>query len=569
MQRVVVIGGVAAGLKAASKLRRDDPTAQITVLEKGAAISYGACGMPYFVAGDVPDVKDLWRTPVGQERTPEYFRGVKDIQVHTRTLAQSINRAARTVTVKDLATGEVRDVPYDKLVLATGAQPVRPPLPGVDLPGVFQLWHPDDAAAIRQRLESGQVQHAVIIGAGLIGMETAEALRQWDVDVTVVEMQPTVFPAFLDDEVARAVQKYAATQGVTFLTGEKVVEFVGDNAVWQVVTDKRALPADLVVLAIGARPNVALAREAGLTLGKTGAIAVNEHLQTSDPLIYAGGDCVENTHLITGDKVYLPMGSTANKHGRVIGENLAGGEATFRGVLGTVAVKVFDWRVGKTGLTEREARDKGYNYVTAMTTGHDRPHYYPAAKLMTVKLVVDADSRRILGAQAFGLGEVTKRIDVIAALLTMGGTIDDLAAVDLSYAPPFNNPIDNAVVAANTVMNKLAGRFHGIAPGAAHEKQADPQVTFLDVRTPGECAQLRLAGCKNVKYIPLGQLRQHLAELGRDGEIVAVCKIGVRGYEAAAILGGAGINDVKVLEGGVFAWPYACETGPEAQGEKG
>lgn len=560
MQRVVIIGGVATGLKAASKLRREDPSAQITVLEKGALISYGACGMPYFVAGDVREVQDLLRTPVGQERTPAYFKKIKDIEVRTRTLVQRINRAARTVTAQDLVTGETYDLPYDQLVIATGASPVRPPLPGVDLPGIFQLWHPDDAAAVRRRLESGQVKRAVIIGAGLIGMETAEALRQWDVDVTVVEMQPTVFPAFLDEEVAGAVQKYAASRGLTILTGEKVVRFDGDDAVKQVTTDKRTLPADLVVMAIGARPNVALAKKAGLALGETGAIAVNEYLQTSDPLIYAGGDCVENTHLLTGEKVYAPMGSTANKHGRVIGENLAGGRVKFRGVLGTVAVKVFDWRVGKTGLTEREARARGYNYVTAMTAGHDRPHYYPGAKLMSVKLVVDADSRRILGAQAFGEGDVTKRIDVLATAITLGGTIDDLFAVDLSYAPPFNNPIDNAVVAANTVMNKLAGRFSGISPAAARDKMADPRVVFLDVRTPGECQLLRLAGCENIKYIPLGELRDRLLELGRDKEIVAFCKIGLRGYEAAAILRGAGFPRVEVLEGGIFAWPYACET---------
>lgn len=558
MKKIVIIGGVAAGLKAASKARRSDPEAQITVVEKGRLISYGACGMPYYVAGDVGDIQQLMMTPAGALRDPGFFKNVKNVTVLAETLATSIDRQAKQVMVKNTATGEESALEYDKLVIATGATPVKPPLEGIDLKNVYQLWHPDDAKAVRQGLERGRFQNAVIIGAGLVGMEMAEALKVWDVDVTVVEMKEQIFPAFLDEEIAGAVAKYLAGNGVALLNGEKVLRFAGDEAVREVVTDKRAIPADLVILAIGVRPNVELARSAGLAIGETGAIAVNEYLETNDPDIYAGGDCVENTNIITGRKVFAPMGSTANKHGRVIGANLCGERDKFRGVLGSVAVKVMDMNVGKTGLTEREAKALGYEYVTAMVGGHDRPHYMPGAKLITVKLLVDAASRKLLGAQAFGEGEVSKRIDVVAAVITMGGTVDDLFDIDLSYAPPFAPPIDNVATAANAVMNKLAGKLKGLTPLEAREKLAGKAV-FLDVRSPEECKQMRLGGCGNIKYIPLGQLRARLSELGREEEIVAFCKISLRGYEAALILEGEGFDKVKVLEGGLNAWPFECE----------
>jgi NADPH-dependent 2,4-dienoyl-CoA reductase/sulfur reductase-like enzyme/rhodanese-related sulfurtransferase len=556
--KILVIGAVAAGLKAAARARRNDPAAEITVVEKGKIISYGACGLPYYVSGDVQDIVQLMTTPAGAVRNPAFFKKVKDFTVLTETLATGIDRAARQVTVKDLASGEERTLPYDKLVIATGARPVKPPLPGVELDNIFQLWHPDDAKAVRAGLERGKYANAVIIGAGLVGMEAAEALKMWEVNTTIIEMKEQVFPAFLDEEVAGSVAKYVGEQGLTVLTGEKVEKFTGDGAVQAVVTDKRTIPADLVLLAIGVRPNVELAKAAGLTLGTTGAIAVDGGLQTSDPDIFAGGDCVENTHMISGEKVFAPMGSTANKHGRVIGDNLFGGKETFRGVLGSVAVKVLDMNVAKTGLTERDAKRLGYEYVTAMIGGHDRPHYMPEAKLITVKLIVEAATGRILGAQAFGAGEVAKRMDVVATAITLGGKVSDLFDVDLTYAPPYSSPIDNVAVAALAVQNKLAGKLKGISSLAAKELMGGKTV-FLDVRTPEECKQQGCLPCDNVKYIPLGQLRSRLAELDKGDEIVALCKISLRGYEAALILEGENFDKVKVMEGGINAWPFECK----------
>ncbi len=556
--KIVVIGAVAAGLKAAAKARRNDPAAEITVVDKGKLISYGACGLPYYVAGDVSDIGQLMTTPAGATRNPAFFKNVKDITVLTETLATAIDRAARQVTVKDLASGEEKRLPYDKLVVATGALPVKPPLPGIDLDNVFQLWHPDDARAIRAGLERGKYENAVIIGAGLVGLEMAEALKMWEVNTTLVEMKEQIFPAFLDEEIAGSVAKYAREQGLTVLTGEKVEKFTGDGAVQAVVTDKRTIPADLVILAIGVRPNVELAKAAGLTLGPTGAIAVDDGMRTSDPDIYAGGDCVENVNVISGEKVFAPMGSTANKHGRVIGDNICGGSATFRGTLGSVAVKVLDMNVAKTGLTERDAKRLGFEYVTAMIGGHDRPHYMPEAKLITVKLIAEAATGRILGAQAFGTGEVAKRIDVVATAITLGGTVSDLFDVDLTYAPPYNSPIDNVAVAALAVQNKLAGKLKGITSLAAKERM-DGKTVFLDVRTPEECKQQGRLPYDNVRYIPLGQLRNRLAELNKGDEIVALCKISLRGYEAALILEGEDFDKVNVMEGGINAWPFETE----------
>lgn len=557
--KVVVIGGVAAGLKSAAKIRRCNPQAKITVLEKGKTVSYGACGMPYFVGGDIADVRQLMMTGNGSLRNADFFKNVKDIDVRTQTMATAIDRKNKLVKVRDLASGDESELAYDKLVIATGASPIKPPLPGIDLKNIYQMWHPDDAQAVRTGLESGEFKNAVIIGAGLVGMELSEAIRNWGINLTVVEMKDQLFPAFLDKDIAASVEKYSENKDLTILTGEKVERFNGDSVVSEVVTDKRTIPADVVILSIGVKPNVELARQAGLTIGETGAIAVNEHMQTSDPDIYAGGDCAENTNLVSGRKVFAPMGSTANKHGRVIGENICGANVKFRGVLNTVVVRFIELNIGKVGLTERDVKEFGFDYVTATVSGHDKPHYMPEAKMITMKLIVDAKTRRLLGAQAFGEGDVSKRIDVIAAVLTFGGTVDDLFDVDLSYAPPFNGPIDNAAVAANVVMNKLADRMKGISSLAAKERMDAGDAIFLDVRSPEELKKIRLADCRALTNIPLGQLRSRCAEIDKESEVIAVCKVGLRGYEAAVILQGQGFDKVKVLEGGITAWPFKCE----------
>ena len=455
MQRIVVIGGVAAGLKAAAKVRRLDAEAQITVLERGELVSYGACGLPYFIGGEVEQVRQLMSSPSGALRTPEFFKKAKNLDVLTRMEAVAIEREAKIVHALNLETGAKQQFAYDKLVLATGASPLKPAWPGVEKENIFHVWRPQDAAAIRRGLETQKYEKAVVIGAGLIGLEIAEALRMWDVDVTVVEMKNQLFPALLDEDMAQELELSLAAKGLQFLKEEAVEAFGGDAQVREVKTDKRTLTADLVILALGARPNVELARQAGLEIGTSGAIAVNEYLQTSDKAIFAGGDCAENTHRVSGEKVFLPMGSTANKHGRVIGENLCGAGVKFGGVLGTAAVKLFEMQVGRTGLNERQGAAAGFECVSVTVAGYDRPHYMKAARKVLLKLTADAVSRQLLGMQAWGEGEVVKRVDVAAMALSLGATVDKLFDADLAYSPPFNSPIDMLAVAANKLTAKL------------------------------------------------------------------------------------------------------------------
>ena len=455
MQRIVVIGGVAAGLKAAAKVRRLDAEAQITVLERGELVSYGACGLPYFIGGEVEQVRQLMSSPSGALRTPEFFKKAKNLDVLTRMEAVAIEREAKIVHALNLETGAKQQFAYDKLVLATGASPLKPAWPGVEKENIFHVWRPQDAAAIRRGLETQKYEKAVVIGAGLIGLEIAEALRMWDVDVTVVEMKNQLFPALLDEDMAQELELSLAAKGLQFLKEEAVEAFGGDAQVREVKTDKRTLTADLVILALGARPNVELARQAGLEIGTSGAIAVNEYLQTSDKAIFAGGDCAENTHRVSGEKVFLPMGSTANKHGRVIGENLCGAGVKFGGVLVTAVVKLFEMQVGRTGLNERQGAAAGFECVSVTVAGYDRPHYMKAARKVLLKLTADAVSRQLLGMQAWGEGDVVKRVDVAAMALSLGATVDKLFDADLAYSPPFNSPIDMLAVAANKLTAKL------------------------------------------------------------------------------------------------------------------
>ena len=297
-------------------------------------------------------------TGAGNPRNAEYFKKTKNIDVHTETEAVKIDRDKKMVVAKDLKTGELKNFPYDKLVIATGASPVRPPLEGIGLRNIFTLWHPDDAVAIRSGIDAGTFKNAVIIGAGLIGMEMAEALNHQGLNVTVVEMKDQIFPAFLDEDIAAIGHKYLKTKNIQLLTGEKVEGLLGSDSVTTVKTDHREIPADLVIMAIGARPNVGLAKDAGLIIGETGAIWVDETMRTSDPEIFAGGDCVESTNMVNRKKIFAPMGSIANKQGRVIGENLLGGKARFKGVASTVVVKIHDITIGKTGLSEKEAKQR-------------------------------------------------------------------------------------------------------------------------------------------------------------------------------------------------------------------
>ena len=561
--RILIIGGVAAGAKAAARARRRDPHADITIVERGRLLSYAGCGMPYYIQGLVHDFHELMSTPVGVIRDGTFFQNVKAIRVLNQTLAEKIDRARKTVSVVKVTTGERAELSYDKLVLATGGVPVEPRMDGANLNRVFRLNAPDDALAIREAVDHGTVQRAVLIGGGLIGLETAEALVTRGIQVAVVEMLDQLLPTLLDWEMAAFLEKYLRGRGLDVRLNEKVTRLEGDadGNVARVHTTAEMIEAQIVLIAIGVRPNVQLAKDAGLALGATGAIAVNDRLQTSDPDIYAGGDCVECTHLITGQKVFVPLGSTANKHGHVIGDNVTGGQSRFPGILGTTVFKVLDYNLARTGLTEKQARQLGHEVLTALVPGPDRAHYYPTAATLLVKLVADAGTGRLLGAQVIGPGDAVKRIDVLATALTFGATIDNLPDLDLGYAPPYSSAVDPLAHAANVLRNKRDHLAHALAPQELKAKlDAGAPVVLLDVRTPPEREQTQLRDPR-VVWIPLGQLRSRLGELPRDREIVCFCKVSQRGYEAQRVLDGEGFANAKFLDGGLVAWPYPLQNG--------
>lgn len=331
-KNVLIIGGVATGTKAAARIKRRDPNIEVTVIEQGEVVSYGACGLPYFISDVVNDHRELFSTPIGVLRDEIFFRNVKRVTVYTKTRAEEIDRANKAVRAVHTATGEKKELPYDKLILALGGISVIPPLEGINLHNIFRLRTIEDGLAIKKHLAQGKVNKALIVGSGLIGLEMAEALHDWGIETTVIEMLDWVLPTVLDKDMGLILSRYLEEKGINIFTSEKVVRFEGDDigAVKKVVTNKRELGVDMVLLAMGVKPNVDLAQKAGLTLGETGALQVNEYLQTSDPDIYAGGDCVENTHRLSGKKVYTPLGSTANKHGRIIADHITGGRLPFR-----------------------------------------------------------------------------------------------------------------------------------------------------------------------------------------------------------------------------------------------
>jgi NADPH-dependent 2,4-dienoyl-CoA reductase/sulfur reductase-like enzyme/rhodanese-related sulfurtransferase len=429
---------------------------------------------------------------------------------------------------------------------------------GSELEGVHRLFTPLDADAIRKELEAGRTRVA-IIGGGLIGMEVCGAFVSRGCQVSVLEMMDRLVPALMDEDISLLLERYLIDNGVDVRKGSRVVRLLDDGSgrVTGVETaDGQRIDADLVVMAIGVRPNVELAKAAGLEIGETGAIAVNEFLQTSDPDIYAGGDCVENTCMITGRKVYAPLGSTANKHGRVIGDNVTGGSTEFPGVTSTSVFKVLDYNIGTTGLNSREAEKLGYDVVASVAPRGEYAHYYPDSKSIIIKMIADRETSKLLGAQVIGPGEGVKRIDVAASVLRFGGGVKDVADLDLGYAPPFSTAIDPVAHAANIIRNKIEGLAHGISSMDLKTRlEGKGDFILLDVRTRGE-VETEPFNDSRVVHIPVQDLRRRYEELPKDREIITFCRTSVRAYGAERILSGRGFKDVKFLDGSLKAWPF-------------
>lgn len=561
--KVVIVGGVATGPKVGARLRRLMPDADITVIEKNEYISYGGCGLPLFVGNVVKGINDLMSTTTGAIRNPEYFLNVKNFKVLSGTVVEEIDRANKEIVIYKNSEGsdaKRERLSYDKLVLATGGEAVYPPIPGLDLPGVHVLQKPQDGLAIKEGIATG-AKNIVVIGGGLIGLEAVEAFADPKRTVTVIERENALLGNMLDEDLAPLVKDLLEDNMVDVLLGETVTEIqeqanTDGSKSLIVKTNNDELEADLVLLAVGVKPNSKLAQACGLEVGVTGGIKVDEYLTTSDPDIYSGGDCAEKIHRVSNKPVHVPLASIANKQGRVIANNIAGLNEKFPGVVGTTACQLFEFNIGKTGLSEAEARNAGFNPVAGIVSGLDATHYHPSHNSGSIKLIADAESGKLLGAQAVGNGDVIKRIDVIAATIAMNGTIYDLKHMDLAYAPVFATAIDLVIHAASALENVKDELVDVVMPSVLAELiESDKDFVVLDVRS-GKEVKGNPKDDERVINIPLSELRGRLDELPKDKEIITACPLGVRAYEAYRILKGAGFSGVKSIAGGFKTLPY-------------
>ena len=557
-KRLLVIGGVAAGPKAAAKARRCDPEMEIAVYQEEDDISYAGCGLPYYVSGVIKDREELI------SRTPGKF-AQDGIKILKNRKIEKIDIQNSTLTGRRVGSKEGFADRFDRLVIATGAYPIRPRIEGIDLGNVFYLRSIFDADAIFERIRTESIGNVVIAGGGYIGLEMAESLVHLGKKVTIVELAPQILTLF-DEDFAGILRQYLEKKGVTIFTSEGIQTLKGkEGKVTHIQTVTRQLEADAVLMSLGIRPQIELAKQAGLRIGETGAIWVSEKMETSAEGIYAAGDCAETTHLVTGKKVWIPLGSTANKQGRVVGVNVCGGNATFPGVMGTTVFKTFDFNMAKTGLSIREAEKEGFHPVQAVVRGFDRAHYYPGRKESALKVIADKETGLILGGQAVGEGPSDKFIDTLAMALHGRMTCRELAAVDLAYAPPFSPVLSPIIVAANVLMNKLEGRITGIQASEVREKLKTSKEDFqvLDVREEDEVKAKRISG---TTWIPYGELRKRLGELDKKKEIAVHCESGLRSYKACLKLQHEGFENVKNVDGGILCWCYDLESENKGKG---
>ena len=524
---------------------------EVVLYQEEGEISYSGCGLPYYVGGIIPERKKLLI------KTAEQF-SQDGIQILKRHRVDHIDLEKRHVSGLNLDTGKAFADTYDRLVIATGSEVIQPKVPGLELGNVFQLHSIYDADTIIQKVRSAEVKSVVVVGGGYIGLEMTEALAALGKKVTVVELASQIATLF-DEDIAGILQQYLEKKGVSVFTSEGLKTLKGKNGrVCLAQTQRREIPAEAVLLSLGIRPRVDLARKAGLKLGETGAIWVNEYLETSTEGVYAVGDCAETTDLITGKKTWIPLGSTANKQGRVAGINVCGGRSTFPGVLGTAIFKVFDFNMAKTGLSVKEAVKEGFNPVSAIVRGYGRAHILPGGKESVLKVIADRKSGRILGAQALGEGPSDKFIDTVAMALHGKMTCAQLATVDLAYSPPFSPALSPVIVAAHVLLNKLEGNLEWLSSSEVREKMKTGRDTFaiLDVRDLKEVQEKRIPGSI---WIPAEELEKRLGELERDKELAVHCHSGVRSYKACLKLKHRGLVNVKNVDGGLLCWFYDLE----------
>ena len=529
-QRILIVGGVAGGASCAARLRRLSEEVEITIFERGPYVSFANCGLPYYVGDVITDEKDLLVA------TPQLFRSRFNIDVRVQSDVQTIDRERCEIEVRNIQTGEVYREGYDVLVLAPGALPIRPPLPGIDLPGIHTLRTIPDSRQIREWIVEREVKRAIVVGGGFIGVEMAENLTKRGISVTIIEMLPQVMPA-IDPEMAILIQDCLITNGVALCLDDAVAGFVHNNNGNTISVSTKSgenYETDMVLLAIGVRPELTLASQAGLEIGALGGVRVDDHMRTSDERIWAVGDAVEVRDFITGEWTLVPLAGPANRQGRIAADAILGRDVRFRGVQATAVCRVFNMTIAATGISEKVLQRDGINSELKqyekiyLHPGH-HVGYYPGARPMTIKLIFSLRDGTVLGAQAVGEEGVDKRIDVIAMAIQQGSTVYDLEEAELCYAPQFGAAKDPVNIAGMIAANVLRGD----APVAHWEEDALRQSGVIDVREPGEYALGHVEGAVN---IPLGLLRDRMEELPRDREILCYCAVGQRSYYASRAL---------------------------------
>ena len=557
--RILIIGGVAAGPKAACRIKRVNPGADVTVIDQDSLISYGGCGIPYYVSGDVADEKELRSTSFHMLRDEFFFEKAKGVKTMTSTRALKVDRKGKTVLVENVNTGKQQTLSYDKLLLAMGSQPLTLPIPGVEVDGVFTISDMHKAIAIKERIAKGQVGKAVVIGGGAIGIEMAEALTDlWGLETSLIEFQNQLLPRITDWPIARILERHMQESGVALFLKEGAAEILEtDGKVSGVkTTTGRIIDCDMVIMAAGVRPRSDLAKEAGLHVSANGAIVVNERMQTSDADIYAAGDCVEIPHLVSGKRFFAPFGSLANKEGRVAADNMVGMPSTFKGGVGSFILKAFDLSVGSTGLSLESALLEGFDADVSLTSPSDRAHFFPTQQIICLELVFDKRTRKVLGFQGVepmndGL---SARIDAAAVAISAGATVEDFSSIEMAYAPPFSTAIDAINAAAYVAENLIDGRMRQMLLEPFYKWMDDqttrPDRVVVDVRHPKQAAPFVEKYGDKWLSLPYEQVRDRYEELPDDKEIVIFCNAGSRSFEIQVFLDSVGVHNNTVLAGG-------------------
>jgi NADPH-dependent 2,4-dienoyl-CoA reductase/sulfur reductase-like enzyme/rhodanese-related sulfurtransferase len=535
--KLVIVGGVAGGASAAARARRLSEDAEILLLERGPEISFANCGMPYYISGEIADRgKLLLVTPA---RMRERFR----VEARTGSSVEAIDPSKKTVRVREVATGREYDESYDKLILAPGAAPLRPPLPGIELPGVFTLRNLQDMDLIHRQLDAAGAKQAVVIGAGFIGLELVEGFTRRGIAVTVVEMQDQVLPP-LDPEMTTPLVEHLAAKGVAVLTGETAQSLESsDGGLTVTLKSGRRLAAQTVILAVGVRPESRLALEAGLKVGPRGGICVNDRMQTSDSDIYAVGDAVEVIDFVTERTAQIPLAGPANRQGRIAADQVFGRDSRYRGTQGTSIVRVFERTAAITGASEKSLRLAGREYRKVYVHPANHAGYYPGAQAMSLKLLLDPQSGRVLGAQAVGGAGVDKRIDILAVAIQAKMTVFDLEEMELAYSPQYGSAKDPVNMVGFVAANLLRGDHPQANIEDVGFESAETRPFLLDVRMPSEFAAGTIPGAVNV---PVDELRERLAEIPKDRRINVFCQVGQRGYIATRILRQKGFDAVNL-----------------------